>query len=299
MADLRQLIPATPKRRTYGSYVVDCCPWHGDTKPSLLIWAGYYRCKACDAHGNTYQGQRGRKEDAADYKPGPRPPVEPLPFEMAFDYHADLTPEKRAYYHARGISDESIDRFLLGYGCPPGSSTPRYAIPIIEGHDLLNIKFRADPAIESGDGVVKYHGIKDHNVPHLWGANGLENAREAILVGGELDRIVSYQELYPDIHPLTGTGGERTWLPEWSQRLHHLEKLYVALDADQAGRAAQDKLCRMLRADGIFPVPVELPKKDPTDCVLAHGAGTMRALLPTHRQIWLSVLAAMNEKLFV
>lgn len=288
MVDLRNVFPASSRRQTYDGYVKELCPFHGDQNPSILIWPNFYRCMACGAEGSAYRGQKGRKEDAADYTPEPRPDVEPLPLDVALDYHGDLPDEKRQYYRDRGITDESIDRFLLGYGVPPGRQEPRFAVPVIEGSTLINVKFRRDPEHEPED-AVKYVGVTGHNQPHLWGVSGLKQAKAAIIVGGELDRIMVYQELYPRVHPLTSTGGENTWRPEWTAALETVEKLYVALDSDQAGQTAQKKLIQKLKKNGLCPIPVELPStaKDHTDFVLAHGHGALERLLPTPQRIWL------------
>lgn len=286
MADLRQLIPATTKRCVYSTYVKDICPFHNDQRPSFLIWPNRYECKACGAKGVEWNGQRGTQVEAIS-SAEVAPPT-PLFLETALQYTAALGEAQTTYLtRQRGLSPLTVQRFLLGYGSPPDSNTPRYAIPIAEGKQLINIKFRRDDALE-GEDAPKYVGIKDHNAPHLWGASGVRDASKAIITAGEFDRIIAHQELMPAIYPITSTGGEQAWRDEWTKMLYNVERLFVCYDSDKAGAEASITLCRKLRDGGLFPIVVELPShtKDITEFMVAEGRGAFMQLLPSSNRIW-------------
>lgn len=291
MADLREVIPATPARQYYGAYVRDRCinPDHRDSNPSMLIWSHRFNCLSCNFWGTEWNGQKGERLTTDASSTRARSAVPDLPFELALQYHATLSPDKAAYYHSRGLTRGTIRRFLLGYGCPPDSETPRYAIPIIEGHNLVNVKFRLDPSVEDEATTdKKYIGVTGHNHAHLWGIDGVAGHRKVLVVGGEIDRIHAFQDLFPEFYPVNGTGGEGTWLPDWNGALRSAEKLFVCLDGDKAGQAAQDKVCRSMRDGGLFPIPIHLPPdpKDVDSFLREHGTDGFKRLVPSQERLW-------------
>lgn len=289
MPDLRTLIPATPKRTHYASYVKDCCPFHQDQKPSFLIWSHRYKCFACGKEGTTWNGQVGTKDENYNtVVPSAPRNVTSLPFEIALQYSSMLGEHGVQYFQAkRGLTESTIRQFLLGYGCPPDWQIPRYTIPIIEGRELINIKFRRDDVTEVDQGQ-KYIGWAGHNYPILWGASGVNNASAVIVVAGELDRIIAYQEFLPRLYPVTSTGGENTWKSEWARPLSTAEKVYVCLDSDRAGQVSQERVCKALRDAHLFPIPVSLPSdtKDITEFIMMKGAPAFYELLPSSARIW-------------
>jgi len=115
------------------------------------------------------------------------PPAPPLALADAIIYHLSLTPTALAYYHKRGLTDDTILRRRLGYGAPPGKSHQRFVLPILSRGQLVNLKFRRDDtcptcgAIGQSEGEEliclqghryrpadpdeKYIGIQGHNRP--------------------------------------------------------------------------------------------------------------------------------------
>jgi DNA primase len=39
--------------KNYGHYLASVCPFHDDSRPSLMIYEDYYNCLSCGAHGTT------------------------------------------------------------------------------------------------------------------------------------------------------------------------------------------------------------------------------------------------------
>lgn len=54
--DLRVIFPQIfgGDIKHYTNYSMMCCPFHGDTKPSLMIWKSCYKCLSCGEKGNIW-----------------------------------------------------------------------------------------------------------------------------------------------------------------------------------------------------------------------------------------------------
>jgi DNA primase len=53
MPDLYNSLMERLEGRQYGHYFSACCPFHGDSKPSLLVFAdGWFKCLGCNENGN-------------------------------------------------------------------------------------------------------------------------------------------------------------------------------------------------------------------------------------------------------
>lgn len=289
MADLRDVIPTSENREYYDGYVKEAClnPQHRDAHASMLVWPHRFRCLACGFWGTSWNGQAGDKSEK-EQRRSALVDHPAMPFEVAMAYHASLGDAKKEYFTRRGLTDATIRRFLLGYGCPEGFDHPRFTIPVVEGSKLLNIKFRADPEVEDEAGN-KYMGVSGHNRNHLWGVSEVHRHPSVLVTGGEIDRIHAHQDLFPDLFPITTTGGEGSYWPdEWIDALRPVEKLYVCLDSDKPGRREQEKLCRRLRDAGLFPIPVHLPEdmKDADIFLRVHGPSAFKALLPSREKVW-------------
>jgi DNA primase len=160
--DLRQVIPASPKRRCGSRYDLDCCPFHDDHNPSFIIWPDRFECKAGCGSGDivewTVRTTGLSKQDAIEQlrrglpdfvepirRVEPKPvPLDDLPQSMGLQYHLDMDAEERQWYRRRGLSDRTIDHFQFGFAQPPGCLRKRFTIPLYEGGSLVNIRFRRD-----------------------------------------------------------------------------------------------------------------------------------------------------------
>ena len=113
----------------------------------------------------------------------------------------------------------------------------------------------------------------------LWNRHAAKAAKEVILVEGVLDALALVGHGYTNALPLDGTEGLRDEHLELL-RAEGVREAFVALDGDEAGRAAADKVAARLRQAAIRAVVVRLPEgKDPADVVREGGGRAFEALL--------------------
>ncbi|OPZ75711.1 MAG: DNA primase [Firmicutes bacterium ADurb.Bin456] len=186
------------------------------------------------------------------------------------------------YLKGRGLSDRTIKRFRLGYhpedqripvakwGSPIDES-PLYIprgilIPCIVGGVVWYIKIRRPK------GTPKYLNIRGGK-PALFGADHLRGAELVILTEGELDAILTFQELGDVCGVATfGSATARPDLDTWGEYLITASTILTAYDLDNAGRHGLEELTGTLGTARPLQVPQLNPgDKDITDYYLAGG----------------------------
>jgi len=53
MSILDEVIECVEYGQKYNNYIAAKCPFHDDSRPSLIVHEDYYKCLACNAHGTT------------------------------------------------------------------------------------------------------------------------------------------------------------------------------------------------------------------------------------------------------
>jgi len=142
-------------------------------------------------------------------------------------YHEALTDEAREYWWSEGITDESIERYLLGWcpRCPTYPESPSYTIPITRHDVLQNIRHR----LQRPNGSGKYRPHRAGLGNSLYLADLLDEPRESIIVTeGEKKAIVSTQSGFPAV----GVCGKRSFKREWIPLFDSVQVVYIALDPD-------------------------------------------------------------------
>ncbi len=120
-----------------GIHTKALCPFHQEKSPSFVLYNDHYHCFGCGAHGDiinfTMQAERLSFPDAVEKLAGeaglPVPTTSPQEREAAaaqargFDallaalefFRAQLRGTALQYLRDRGLDDETIERFMLGY----------------------------------------------------------------------------------------------------------------------------------------------------------------------------------------
>lgn len=299
--DLRILIPTDKAAREYENYRLQRCLWHADEDPSLLIFRDGYHCQSCGVRGDVVdwtQFSEGlsfgqaldllRQREPSIVLPPRKRDRKPLPTDLADKYHTSLTEHAVAYYHSRGLNDESILKHRLGYGIPPGQTLPRFSVPVYSSGTLVNIKFRRDDSCPScasfsqvsrddqlcckncgrlwtPDGP-KYLGVQGHSAPTIFNDTAL-TAPDVLIVEGEFDAIAVSQWGYAAI---TSTGGAHSFRAEWAALFHPMQRLFAIYDNDDAGAAGRKRLHTLFKNLRDVYLPVA-HKGDITDFICQHG----------------------------
>jgi len=159
--------------------------------------------------------------------------------EFVADCAANLPGAARGYLHGRGITDDMIARWQIGYN----DTSQRVAgewwvyrgitIPHIYGGHLwgVNVRRRAD---ELGDGKGKYINVKGSRA-QLFNGNSLTNAAHTVIVtGGEFDCMLT-QHHAPDGVAVVTFGSESKGVTWEADYLMRGKCVLVAYDDDEAG----------------------------------------------------------------
>lgn len=172
----------------------------------------------------------------------------------------------------RGFSQDAIKHFELGFRWEFASRRGTY-----DAGDHLVI-----PYIKEGKCVnVKYRKLKPESKKDKWrreegGVSALYNDavlddfdyNEIIIAESELDAISIWEMGYKNVIGLTtGANGFKN-KPEWVDRLERFDKVYLVLDADQAGQDGARNLATMLGLGRCLNVLLPEDANDPNDFLL-------------------------------
>lgn len=144
------------------------------------------------------------------------------------DYHRNLDDDAIRYWHSQGITDESIEKYLLGFchSCPTARGHASYTIPYFasDGETLRNIEHRL-VGVTKGD---KYRPHRSDLGRQLFQAQIVRDSPELLLCEGAKKACVAQQETFPAVGVQGTHGFDMRWLPHFSGT----RKLYIAFDPD-------------------------------------------------------------------
>ncbi|MDP2939521.1 MAG: toprim domain-containing protein [Candidatus Omnitrophota bacterium] len=180
--------------------------------------------------------------------------------EKAQSYHKNLPEKIKKYLNERGISDEILNKHLIGWN-GQGITIP---IPNRTG-EIIFFKCRKDPDDISSKGKYWYDPAGAH--AELYGWENIISPKEPYLImcEGELDRLALESKGIPAI---TNTSGAGTFKKEWLKELAELTGLYICYDNDERGFHGAGKRLEELPKAKMIRLP-DMPdgkkKKDITD----------------------------------
>ena len=222
------------------------CPVHGDSNPSLAIYADGAYCFACKATWSSqdllaqypvlqvrYQSRGCRKDAKPTY----------IPASLVETYHQWIFTRyghRRAWYHERGLTDKTIKKLKLGH------ALQSFTIPVL---DILGkvkqLRFRCDPAYLDCSMGPKYWGVSGANQPTIYLPVNLLGSRDVVfLCEGELDAARLYQENLPAV---SITNGARAFGGGQMKRaFEQVRTVYVCYDQDEAGEEGAQEVQEIL-----------------------------------------------------
>jgi DNA primase len=180
----------------------------------------------------------------------------------------------RNYLKARGISDEMVSRWKLGY-VDSGSYRGRISIPYWTPAGYSSAVYRClhlpdDPCKE-----LEHHNkyLATPGYRPMFNVRALSlGADRVFVVEGELDAIVASHYGYPAV----ATGGKENWKPWWSFCFDGPREVVVLRDGDQAGREFADHIKHVLRNVTVIDFP---DGYDVSSYSLEHGPEGLRSLI--------------------
>lgn len=251
------------------------CPFHADDSPSLHVYDdASWHCFGCGKGGDvidfagffyfgaTYDpashflevidrlGGLGIEPIRPNERPlAPRPPAPTTVFD--FDriayWHDAMPPSRRDYWHSRGLHDETIDRFRLGW------DGWRYTIPVTFRGVCYGIKRRRS---EIDDGLEGKYVMQKGSRVGIFNADILSTPFDSDLplfvVEGEIEAMLLDQLGYQAI---SSTGGANTWKAHWSSFLAAVPRIVILYDNDEPGRQGALLVRSLIRRAHIWHWP--------------------------------------------
>lgn len=288
--DLVSHVQNSLEHRVYGAGVLAKCPFHDDSIPSMMVNKDRWYCFSCgfggDAIDYLIKTGAGRNLNDVLSKSGfasvvqslpPKPKEKKIrtvcpPSESMIRIHHNAlmsSPEKLEYILSRGVSVDSANKYMLGYGkpWPTSNKPPRYTIPIFDRNgSVITVKYRVDRDIDNSE--EKY---LSHPGSELYPFNTsiLSDNEWVVFCGGQIDAILLNQYGIPAVSPPS----EGVFKAEWA-KMFVGKKVYVLLDNDNAGRCGTDKVTSIIPG----AVPVYWPRclkrgYDVNDAILDEGMG--------------------------
>src|SRR5262249_54156736 len=144
-----------------------------------------------------------------------------------------------------GISDETIDAYLLGW------NGWRITIPIYDRDcRVVSFKMAKDPVDHSSSPkMIASLGA----TVGLYGWEHLVNKRSPLIIcEGEFDRLVLEAHGFAAI---TSTGGPAVFRPEWARELEAVSDVFICFDRDQTGRNGAAVVALMVPHAKIVELP--------------------------------------------
>jgi DNA primase catalytic core len=201
------------------------------------------------------------------------------------------------YAHSRGISNETIIAFNIGYSdgeiAKKLSKAGRAALTSLgilnkSGRDLF-AGYMIFPLVDGASGqVVSIYGRSISGKEHrylpgprcgLFNPIGARNSDEIILVEGVIDAAALISAGINNAMPIYGTNGLTDELIAHLKECR-VKRAVLMLDNDEAGRKACQPIIVKLAGNNIIAGIMELPAKDPAEFIAGGGnAEQLRAII--------------------
>jgi DNA primase len=297
--DLVELIGRSVALKRVGASFSGLCPFHSEKTPSFYVspQTQSWRCYGCGKWGTAFDWIMEREHldfgealrllaaQTGVELPERRDPSEDdqarrlyTILERAQTYYHGLLigtagTRARDYLHNRGVSDETIDTFGLGYA-PTGNGLLRYlekdgfseqdlqaagvvSVTEDEGRPYDFFRERVLFSIRDGQGrTIAFGGraLDDHTTPKYLNSRDtllfhkqetlfafdlarkpMAQERQVVVVEGYLDAATAHQHGFRNVVATLGTAVTDRHL---RQLRRHVDEIVLALDADAAGQAA-------------------------------------------------------------
>jgi hypothetical protein len=190
----------------------------------------------------------------------------PILVEIFHNYGKD---HRDYWYNKRGYSDETIDKFKLGY-------TGKYwVIPIYHNNKFMNFQRRGVDT--NGNKIVNlfYKGIG--GLPFNFDYLPADKKQPIFITESPVDAIMLTQQGY---FAISSTNGAMSWDHQWSKTLFDYETIYICYDNDEAGiNGALRTATHLQHNSSILHWPDGYPNKfDITDLFIS--GGNLASLMP-------------------
>lgn len=215
---------------------------------------GRYHCKKCDAKGNIITLKKHYNEKFFDFSgktdfflgnTEPKRIKNIIPIKEVEKYHKAMPENILHYLYSRGLNEEIVKNYKLGYGVFYGKSWIVIPIKDVEGN-YCYFKLRQNP----DEGDKKMTWPKDVATAQIYDWDTLFTATEKdriLICEGELDALTMKSS---GLTAITNTHGANTVKDEWMQYFRPELNYYIAYDNDESGRTGANKMAEKLFKNG-------------------------------------------------
>lgn len=362
-ADIVEIVGEFVQLKKSGKDFKACCPFHEERTPSFYVVPakGFYNCFGCGESGDAFTFVMKRMGldfvDAVKHVAGrcgveirevsrgqdQEDPNRPLYEASAYArvyfqdrlWDEDVGAEARSYLEERGISEETAQRFGLGWapdewrelreaaghhgmtdevllsvGLIKNSERSKEPYDTFRGRVVFPIEDLAGRVVAFGgrvidaDGTPKYLNSPESPIYHKgqvlyalsWAKNNIRRLSSALIVEGYMD-VVSLAAAGIE-HAVAPLG---TSMTEAQAKLlsRYTKRAFLLFDSDAAGLKATFRTGDLLLAVGVHPSVVTLPEgEDPDTVVRQEGPEALRAYIDSAVDVVDRKLQILQEKDF-
>jgi hypothetical protein len=142
------------------------------------------------------------------------------------------------YWKRRGLTDETISRFRLGYlDTPDGLGF--WTIPIYQDGIFRQVQLRRDIPTK----VIKKYYRNTLDPSYLFNSDILNLVSSIIITESPVSAMRIQQEGLPAI---SWDGGSGYWSDSWFSKFLYCKKIWICLDNDNAGNSGAKKIAKSL-----------------------------------------------------
>ncbi|NPV88609.1 DNA primase [Coprothermobacteraceae bacterium] len=345
--DIVQLVSRYVTLKKVGRNYFGLCPFHSEKTPSFSVnpEKGIFKCFGCGAGGDAIAFLA--KMEGLSY----REAIKKLAAEAGIPVEENTRVDSllgvldearkllqgalrsragkqaREYLLERGVTDETIDKFFLGFDpttdfLVEGLKRKGYSLEDLTQAGLLNSRGKdlfqgrvAFPILNAGgrttgfgaraldpNNAVKYLNSQENLVfkksRAIYGihqaARDIEQSKTAIIVEGYFDVVVLHQQGFSNTIGILGTS-----LTEEQARIlgRRVNRAVLLFDSDNAGMKAAVKSAFVLMTSNVEPLIAALPEgKDPDEIALS-GRGSMQRVLDEAMEV-AEFVKRLGDKLF-
>ena len=243
---------------------------------SVNLNEGVYKCHHCE--------WSGRAEDS-DYSPKRAAFERPRPVYAKPEYKPATAVDPAAkfydWFRARGISDEIVNRYHIErrtvWMPQTNKDEPVIAFPYLRDGEVINVKYR--------DKDKNFRMEKGAELC-LYGLDDIEDNDTLIFVEGELDKLAMAQAGFTNcVSVPNGADTNLDCIANDAERLEHVRKIVIAVDADEKGKKLETNLISRLGRDRCWVVEWPFGCKDANEVLLEHGAEKIGQAIENARAI--------------
>jgi 5S rRNA maturation endonuclease (ribonuclease M5) len=209
------------------------------------IETGQYHCKKCDEKGNQITLMKHFGDTI-------KKPTRNKSFstELVHQCHSQLPERLRTYLNDRGINDDIINSYKLGYGVFYGKNY--ITIPVSDEEGYQFFKLRQDP--QDGNEKITYPSGKQAQLYGMYAPD----EEDLIICEGELDALALISQGF---FALSSTHGANTFKEEWVDKdIQSAGKVFVCFDNDEAGEKGSSRVLMILDTNKVKEIyDVKLP----------------------------------------